>query len=209
MICRTQKEYKRTIGLTRMALGAMVLLFSQSASADDVVWEVDHNHTRVGFTVTHLGINEVQGVFKKFDATVKADAKTGKLSSVTASVDVASIDTDIDKRDEHLRSAEIFNVAKYPKMTLRTGAINWKGDTFSGWAKLTIKGKTHAVKYSGKRTGLREMTEDGKKVRRAGYKVTATINRKKFGLEFGNFSEGLSMVGETVTIQLNVETVRR
>jgi polyisoprenoid-binding protein YceI len=185
------------------------LTLSQTALSEDVAWKVDKNHSRVGFTVTHMGINDVHGVFKKYDATIIADKSTGKLSAVTASVEVASIDTDIDKRDEHLRSQEIFNAKAYPKMTIETGTINWKGKSFSGWAKLTIKGKTQPVKYSGKLTGLKEVTEDGKKVLRVGYHVTAKINRKKFGIVFGRFSEGLSMVSEMVTIKLDIETVRK
>lgn len=186
-----------------------VLMFAASGSkADNVTWRVDKAHSRVGFTVKHMGINKVHGVFKRYQATVKADRETGKLSAVNATVDVASIDTETKKRDEHLRAPDLFNVAAFPKMTLKTGAINWQGNSFGGWAKLTIKGKTQSVKYSGKLTGLKQVTEEGRKTLRAGYTVTAKINRKKFGLVFGKMSEGFSMVGETITITLDIETIR-
>ena len=105
---------------------SVLMVVSNRSDAEAVTWQVDKAHSRVGFTVKHMGINNVHGVFKRYQATVKADRETGKLSAVNATVDVASIDTDTKKRDEHLRAPDLFNVAAFPKMTLKTGAVNWQ-----------------------------------------------------------------------------------
>ena len=188
-----------------MAWILALLSVTPNARASD--WTVDKAHSRIGFSVSHLGINTVHGVFKNFSATVSAD-DAGKLSSVSAEVSVASVDTGIDGRDDHLRASEVFNVAKYPTMRLETTRIVWNGNRFSGTARLTIKDKTLPIEFKGKLTGTKRVATDGKPVTRAGYSVTATVNRKAFGIGFGGFSEGLGMVGETVNVALDVELVR-
>jgi len=178
-----------------------VLLVANHAKAEG--WSIDKAHSRIGFTVVHLGINTVYGAFKKYDAVLNVD-ENGKLSSVTAKVEVASIDTGIDARDDHLRAPDLFDVKKFPKMLLVADKIKWKDNSFSGTAKLTIKNKTANVSYSGKMSGVKSVTMNGKTSHRVAYQVKATINRKQFGLTFGGFSEGLSMVSESVTIVLDV-----
>jgi len=188
-------------------LVAMIIMLGQS-TAFAGEWTVDHAHTRVGFSVTHLGINTVQGVFKKFDADVAADGSTGKLSAVSATVTVASIDTGVDARDDHLRGPDLFNVKAYPTMRLETTRITWNGNSFSGTAKLTMKDVTKQVRFKGRLVGVKTVTIRGKTEKRAGYRVTASVNREAFGLKFGAFSEGLSLVGETVDITLDAEIVK-
>jgi polyisoprenoid-binding protein YceI len=187
-------------------LGVLSLIvFQSNVGAAD--WRVDSAHTRVGFSVSHLGINTVHGAFKKYSAEIVAD-DNGKLSSVTAEVSVASVDTGIDGRDDHLRAEDVFNVAKYPKMTLETDSIVWNGNHFTGKAALTIKSTTRTVKFKGKKKGVKTVTAEGKSEKRVGYAVEAVVNRKHFDIAFGGFSEGLGMVGETVKIILDVEVVR-
>ncbi len=190
-----------------LGIAAMLTLAVGIAGAGELGWEIDKDHTRVGFSVTHLGINTVRGAFQKFDATVRAD-DAGKLTSVAADVAVSSVDTGNEKRDTHLRAAEVFDAAKYPKMRLVTKKIAWKGKRFFGTADLTIKGTTRTVKFTGKLTGVKTVTMNGKTTVRAGYTVQAAVNRKQFGIGFGGFSEGLGMVGESVKIDLDVELFR-
>jgi polyisoprenoid-binding protein YceI len=185
----------------------LVMVSPLAVGADSTSWSVDRAHSRVGFSVKHFGINTVHGVFSKYDAEVKADA-SGKLSAVNATVYVKSINTQNETRDEHLREPELFNVAKFPTIEMKTKSIKWNGNKMSGIAALTIKGKTRSVKFKGARTGTKSVTEKGKKVLRAGYKVSARIDRNQFGIVFGGMTEGLGMVGETVTISLNIETTR-
>jgi polyisoprenoid-binding protein YceI len=187
--------------IIKAATVALVLLYNPIHALG---WTVDKAHSRVGFSIKHLGINTVEGIFKTYSSTVIADENTGKISSVTAEVSVDSIDTGIDARDKHLKAPDLFNVAKYPKIILKTTRIKWNGNSFTGAADLTIKGITHPVKFKGKLNGVKNLTMNGKTTKRAGYSVTASINREKFGLTFGAVSEGLSMVGEEVKISLNI-----
>jgi polyisoprenoid-binding protein YceI len=175
--------------------------------AEALSWSVDSAHSRVGFSVTHFGINTVYGSFTKYDAVVIADA-SGKLGEVTATVHVASINTGNEKRDGHLRAPDLFHVAQYPTIEVTAKKINWSGKKLSGTASMTIKGKSLPVRFTGRLTGTKTVTENGKQVMRAGYVVSAEINRTKFGLDFGGITEALGMVGEAVTITLNIETTR-
>jgi polyisoprenoid-binding protein YceI len=188
-------------------LGLTAVMISLNATAAEATWSVDKAHSRVGFSVKHFGINTVYGTFSKYDAEVVADDK-GRVSKVSAKVAAASIDTDIEKRDDHLRSPELFDVAKYPDIRMTTTSIRWNGKKLSGKADLTIKGKTVKVAFSGKLTGTRTVTANGKNELRAGYEVSAKIDRTKFGLDFGGMTEALGMVGDTVTISLNIEIAR-
>jgi len=189
------------------AIAALSLLVSLSARAADPAWTVDKAHSRVGFEVSHLGLSSVEGTFSKYEGTVIADAE-GKVRSVSAVVQVSSIHTGNDDRDTHLRSAELFNVVKYPEIRMTTKTVNWKGKQLSGKAVLTIKGKTMDVKYRGTLTGKKTLDERGRKVLRVGYAVTTEIDRTAFGIEFGSAAETFGLVGKTVEIQISVEITR-
>ena len=177
-----------------------------STHAADVSWELDATHSSVGFTVRHLGISKVNGRFGVFSAKVMADQRTGKLSSVEAEVDVNSIDTGVDKRDQHLKSPEFFDVEKFPKMTLKTKNISWKGNEITVIADLTIKGVTRAVEFKGEYLGSQK-ANFGVPQLRAGYSLKGVINRQDFGLTFNTIAEGVAVVGDKVTIELDLEIV--
>ncbi len=123
--------------------------------AAEVAWDLDAAHSHISFSVRHLGISNVRGEFKKFEASITANAEEAKVSALEALVQVASIDTGIAKRDDHLRSADFFDVSKYPTMRLKLRSIVWKGDDFVAKADLTIKDVTKTIEFMGELLGVR------------------------------------------------------
>lgn len=186
--------------LTALALAA------PSALAQTVQWQVDPNHSEVGFVARHLAFAKVRGQFRSFAATIQADAKTGKLSAVEATVEAGSVDTDNDKRDEHLRSDDFFASKKFPKLTLKTKSIRWQGDSFKAVVALSIRGVTKDVTFEGELLGVRTVNFGQGAHQRAAYEARAKIKRQDFGLNFSGVAEGLAIVGDEVQIELQIET---
>ena len=105
--------------MTKFAwLLSAALLVCTSAHAQSVPWTLDANHTHIGFTARHLGFTKVHGEFKKFSATIEADAKTAKITKLEAEAETSSVNTDVEKRDEDLRSEHFFYAEKFPKLKL-------------------------------------------------------------------------------------------
>jgi len=184
---------------------ALFFLAVSAHAADKIDWTLDKAHSHVGFSVRHLGISKVNGEFKEFDGKVVLDPQSGKLSSVEGEVRIASVDTGVDARDKHLLSGDFFDAAKFPLMTLKTKSISYNGDKLTAVADLTIKGVTKTVTLTGDYLGTRTADFGQGKTLRTGYSVSTVINRQDFGLQFNMLAEGVSVVGNDVTIQLDVE----
>ena len=179
------------------------------AQAAPAEWSLDRAHSEVGFKVRHLGIANVRGHFKTFDAKVLADAKSGRVTSVEATAQAASIDTGVEKRDGHLRSDDFFNAEKYPTLKATLSDLRWKGNKVEGKAKLTIRDVTKTVPVTGELLGTHKVNfGDGDQIR-AGYTFTTTVNRKAFGLRFNAMAEGVAVVADEVTIEIQLEISRR
>lgn len=197
------------------AIAAAALLAASAAAqpaaaprAGGVPFAFDKTHSHVGFKVKHLGVSYVKGSFGDFEAEIEADEATGKLTKVKGVVKTGSVDTGSQKRDAHLKAEDFFAAEKYPAMRLETRRIRWDDDTFVAHAMLTIRDKTRPVIFRGELTGTQTGTFWGKKQIRAGYSATTKIDRKKFGLLFNGLAEGVAMVGDKVTITLEVEAYR-
>ena len=165
----------------------------------------DAAHSRIQFTVTHLGINDITGNFDKADLTIKADEKNFVNSKLTFSADVNSINTHIEARDNHLKSADFFDTAKYPSVKfditkvedLAAGTeskVAGANKTVSG--NLTIKDKTVNVSFPAKV----EVTENGLTM-----VSNFTINRQDWGLAYGTEGDPKDwMISQEVDLELNV-----
>jgi polyisoprenoid-binding protein YceI len=178
-----------------------------AAKAGDktVEWALDTGHSQIGFTAKHLGFSKVSGTFKKVNATIKGDPKTGKISSLEATADTASIDTGIEKRDAHLRSDDFFNAEKYPQLKFVMKSIKWTGDKFTAKTDLTIRDVTKEVVFTGDLLGAHLVNFGQGPQMRAAYEATSTINRKDFGLKWSAVTEGLAIVGDQVKIDFATE----
>jgi polyisoprenoid-binding protein YceI len=169
------------------------------------VWNVDSSHSTVGFVVRHLMVSKVRGHFGTFTGTLTI-ADDPLASSVEASAETASITTGDDARDNHLRSADFFDVENFPTITFASTGIDRQGNDYVLHADLTIKGVTRPVDFQLEFDGV---TADPWGGTRAGFSAETEINRKDWGLTWNVAIEtGGVVVGEKVKIQLEVEVVK-
>lgn len=183
---------------------AAVLLASSAAAA---TYKIDPAHSAVTFTVQHMGISKVHGRFDKFTGTVEyvpGDMKAWKTEAV---IETASVNTNVEARDNHLRGADFFNVEKFPAMTFKSLKVgNVKGKTAKIYGELTLMGITRPVTLSVEGDGP---VKDPWGNERLGAVAKTTINRKDFGLGWNKVLEtGGLLVGEKVEIVLEIEAVK-
>lgn len=190
------------------ALSGAVLLAS-SGLAFGAAWDIDTAHSTVGFSVRHMMISTVHGSFGKYTASISIDDADVTKSTAHIEIDAASISTGNDKRDEHLRSADFFDVAHFPNLVFDSTRVERKGpDALSLLGNLTIKNVTHPVVLNV--SGLTGEVKDPWGGTRRGATATTKISRKDFGLSWNKALEtGGVVVGDEVTIQLEVELTKK
>lgn len=167
-------------------------------------YTVDPMHSKVGFEIPHLVIATVEGKFKTFTGTLVLDDKFEK-SKLNAEVDISSIDTSVTDRDNHLKSPDFFDAAKYPKMTFVSTAISGKPEAFKLTGDLTIKDKTKSVVFETKYLGS---VKDAYGNMRAIFEGSTKISRKEFGLSWSKMVEAGPVVGDQVTILLKIDAAK-
>ena len=167
-------------------------------------WAIDPVHTDVGFVVRHMVVAKVRGRFTKFEGQI-VTGKNPADSSVTATIDLTSIDTGNQQRDDHIRSADFFEVETYPTMTYRSTGVRQDGNDLILDGQLTLKGVTKDVPL---RLELNGFGPDAYGGTRAGFTATADINRRDFGVNFNAALEtGGAVVADKIAIHLEVEAV--
>ncbi|MGK5083864.1 YceI family protein [Bdellovibrionota bacterium FG-1] len=178
--------------------------FAVPASAAD--YTVDASHSSVGFSVRHL-VSKVKGGFSDFDGTFKFDAKNPKAVEGKFVVKIASLSTNNQKRDEHLKGPDFFDAAKFPEMTLANLKLVQAGgkDKFKMTGDLTLHGVTKPVMFALEFNGT---SPDPWGNTRAGFSATGQINRDDFGISWNKaLDAGGLMLGKDVTIDLQVEAI--
>jgi polyisoprenoid-binding protein YceI len=188
-------------------LAAAVLVANLSAQTN---WKVDNSHSKIGFSVTHMMVSETEGKFKLYDGKVSSATETDFTNaSVEFSIDVASINTDDDRRDGHLKSDDFFNAEKYPKMTFKSTSMK-KGKKAGEYVlegDLTIRDVTKKVKLIATTSG--KTVKDPYGLTRLGFKISGSINRVDYGLKWNAILEaGGVAVSETVNITCNIELIK-
>jgi polyisoprenoid-binding protein YceI len=202
------QEDPTMLRFTRATTLAAALISATGAQAA-ASWTLDSTHTSVQFAVRHLMVSTVRGDFTKVSGTVVGDEAEPTSAVVEASIDAASVDTRVAKRDEHLRSPDFLDVAKFPTITFKSTKVEKAGDgAFKVTGDLTLHGVTKSV--------VLDVTEVTPPVKdpwgnlRAGAHATAKINRKDFGLTWNNVLEaGGVAVGDEVAITVDVEAIRK
>jgi polyisoprenoid-binding protein YceI len=171
-------------------------------------WEIDPAHSSVQFSIRHMTVSNVRGEFGTVSGTVRADGAIPS-ASVEATIDAASIDTREAKRDEHLRSADFLDVARYPTITFRSTRIEPAGE--GRWrmtGDLTLHGVTRPVVLDVE--GPTAEVKDPRGLTRAGAHATAKIDRKDFGITWSKTLDGGGLVvGDEVAITIDVEGVKK
>ena len=169
-------------------------------------WTIDAGHSEVGFSVRHLGISKTRGRFGTFAGDIIV-ATHPEDSRVSVSIDTVSVDTRDGGRDEHLRSADFFDVEQFPTMTFTTTGVVADGDSWKVQGDLTIAGVTKPVVLATEVTGL---ATDPWGNDRVGFTASTEVNREDFGLTWNAALEaGGFLVGKTVKIDIVVEAVRQ
>lgn len=170
-------------------------------------WTIDPTHSTVEFSVKHMMFTTVKGRFGDVTGTIDFDPANPTAASVNAEIDVASIDTRSADRDNHLRSADFFDVERFPKMTFRSTRVEPKGDNkFTVYGELTIRDVTREVALDAEFQGSGK-NPWGQEV--AGFEASTTIDRTDFGLTWNAALEtGGVLVSNEVKINLYIEATR-
>ncbi len=186
-------------------LFAAALLFIVPALASAGTWNIDPEHSSVGFKVRHMMVSNVKGEFGKFSGVVDIDDKNIADSKVNVTIDTTSINTGVAKRDDHLKSADFFDVAKYPTMTFVSRKVTKAGnDRIKVHGDLTLHGVTREVVLDVE--GPSAEAKDPWGNLRRGASATTKINRKDFGLTWNKAVEtGGVLVGDDILITLEIE----
>ena len=188
---------------------AVLALLAFPALSTAEPWSIDADHSSIGFKVRHMMVSNVKGTFGTFNGVAEVDEKDITRSKISVTIDTASINTGVPKRDEHLRSADFFDTAKYPTMTYVSKKVEKSGkDRLKVYGDLTLRGITKPVVLDVE--GPTKVYKDPQGKLRRGASATATINRKDFGLTWNKVIEaGGVLVGEEVNISLEAEFVKK
>jgi polyisoprenoid-binding protein YceI len=182
---------------------------SRPAVAPAASYQIDPAHSRASFAIRHMMVATVRGEFGKLAGTVTLDDVHPERSRIEATIEASSLNTHNEKRDNHLRSADFFDVANFPQLTFRSTAVRAVGpETYAVTGELTIHGVTRQVVLDVESPAVEVKDPYGNTKR--GATATATINRKEFGLGWNQALEaGGVMVGDAVRITIDLELARQ
>ena len=188
----------------RLVLSFVLLAAVSSRALGNEVYKFDQSRSTIGFTV-HQFLGTTHGKFPKFDGKIEIDREHPEKSSVVARIDIRSIDTGIVKRDNHLRSAEFFNVAKFPEMTFKSGRVRQTGEQSGDiFGDLTMHGVTKPITLHVKL--MSPISNDIKETRWA--VTTEPLKRRDFNLMFSQGAESISGIGQTVAVNIEIVASR-
>jgi polyisoprenoid-binding protein YceI len=176
-------------------------VLGQASVYAQTTWNIDKAHSKINFTVVHLGISDVDGLFKNFDASIKSSKADFSDGVFEFSADVNSINTEMDMRDEHLRGADFFDAAKFPKLTFKSTSIKALGNNkYALKGNLTLRGITKPATFTLAYRGT--VVHPMSKANVAGFQLSGKILRKDF-----NFGSGYPapMISDEVEIKANGE----
>lgn len=171
-------------------------------------WDIDPIHSEVSFVVRHMVVSKVRGRFDKFEGTL-VTAEDPLQSSAEAVIEAGSINTNQEQRDDHIRSADFFDVEHHPQITFRSTGVRPNGDHFFLDGDLTIRGATKAVTLDLELNGF---TPDPFGGTRTGFSATAEINRQDFGVSYNGPIPGADnamVLSDKIALNIEVEAVLR
>lgn len=195
--------------MKRLLIGILVAALLAPLNLFAATYTLDPYHTTIGFKVKHLMIANVKGGFEKFKGTVVIDEKDITKSKVNVSIEIASVNTNIAPRDEHLRSGDFFDAAKYPLMTFDSTKVERAGtDKLKVTGNLTIRGITKQAVLNVEGPSGEIKSPQG--VAKRGISAYATINRQNFGVSWNKkLDAGGAVVGDDVQITIDAELDRQ
>jgi len=181
-----------------------LLLLGTLAEAKPLTWKIDPNHSRVSFSIRHI-FSKVPGTFDAFSGTIQFDPEKPAAASTQIEIDAKSINTNVERRDNDLRSANFFDVEKYPTLSFAsTGVKDLGNGKLEIAGNLTMHGVTKPVTLDatllGSGPGMSGET-------RAGFEATTTIDRKQFGIIWNRQLDQGTLLGDDVAIRIDIEAV--
>jgi len=191
--------------MTRIAALAVAiapaLAFGQAAT-----WNIDSSHTRTGFSVKHLVISDVKGEFGKTSGKAQIDDADLSRSSVEVTIEVGSVDTRDEKRDNHLKSADFFDAAKFPTITFKSTKVTaGKEGAITVAGNLTMRGVTKPVTLEG---SITKAITDPWGLSRRGASFTGKLDRKEWGVSWSKVTDVGAVVGDEVKLDIQAEVVK-
>ena len=196
----THKEKAVKLLSYALALATTACIAGNAIAADKFV--IDKNHSSIGFSVKHLMVSTVKGHFGDFTGEIMLDATDMTKSSVTVTIQTASISTGVEGRDNHLKSLDFFDVAKNPAITFTSSRVEKKGDGYVAYGMFMMSGVSKEIALPFSLTG--PLARQGGKI--LGADASLTINRQDYGVKWSRAMDGGGfVVSDEVKIELNVE----
>jgi len=178
-----------------------------TTNAEVPVWALDLVHSSIGFTVRHLVVSKVRGKFGRFTGSILLNEHDLAATQVDVSIETASVDTGVEQRDNHLRSADFFDVEKHPAMIFKSTRVETKDGELRLHGNLTLHGVTRPVVLDVEYAGTQKDPWGGT---RAGFSARTSLDRKEFGLTWNQLLEaGGVAVGDKVDIDIEIEAVKQ
>jgi polyisoprenoid-binding protein YceI len=201
----------RSVTATAVAAGVAIVTSTGLRSATPLqaatpvamtTFTIDPVHSQMLFKVRHLGLSTVTGRFGAFTGTFQLDPASGQAGAASLSIDVASISTNNDRRDGHLKSPDFFAADSFPKITfVSTGVQKVSGNKYKVMGNITIRSTTKPIVLDAEVAGTRQTPQGWL----AAVNMTGSIKRKDFGLMWDRLTEGVAIVGEDVQLVIEVE----
>ena len=188
-----------------LLLGATVW-FPLMVHAEPARWNVDPDHSTIGFRVTHMVVSKTTGRFMDYAGFIDMDAEPGTVKAIEATIKTGSVNTNHEKRDAHLRSADFFDVEHYPTITFKMKSCKKTAEGYTAVGDVTLRGVTKEITLVGQYNGA---TKDPLGNTRAGFSAEGKLNRKDFGMVWNKtLDSGGLVVGDEVQIRLDIECIK-
>ncbi len=192
-----------------MRIGVLVCAFvfvSAVADAEMARYDIDPEHTTIGFSAVHMLVSNVQGQFKVFSGLIEMDPEAKTVNTAEVTIKAWSINTNHHQRDAHLRSPDFLDVDKYPTMTYKLKSYRKTGDHDTAVGDLTLHGVTKEVTLVGNLIGV---TKDPTGNVRAGFRLEGRINRRDFNVNFSaTLDNGGMIVSDEIIIKIDMECIK-
>jgi polyisoprenoid-binding protein YceI len=206
-VSRFAQGFVLAVALAAIAVAGLASVTAQPAAAATETYKIDAVHSGIRFSVRHL-FSPTPGRFSDFAGTLKYDAAHPENSQIELTIQAASIDTDNDRRDQHLQSEDFLFVEKFPTLTFKSTSIvpTEKAGHFQVTGDFTLRGVTHPVTLAVQLLGFGEVAGMGY---RGGFTATTTINRQDFGVKWNKVLDtGGTLLADEVQIECALEVVR-
>ena len=193
---------------TLLAIAATILSAAADAGAATERYTVDLEHSIVGFSVAHMVVSKTTGRFTDYSGFIEMDPDAKTVKAIEAVIKTASVSTNHEKRDTHLKTPDFFNVEKFPTMTWKMTSYEKQGDKYVAKGDLTLLGVTKEVMLAGTLNGV--LPKDPWGNTRAGFTAHGKINRQDFGMKWNKvLDSGGFVVGDEVDINLEIECIKQ